>query len=247
MLFNHFGNQDNPAVVLLHGGGLSWWMWQPQIAALEKDYHIIAPVFDGHGADACTFSNISDSADRLIAYIDEAFKGRVFALCGFSLGAQVALDAMAKRPGITEFALIESALIESLGLLGDLTLPLIGLSYGLISKRWFARAQAKQLFIPDNCFETYFESSQKISKASLTQMMRSNAAFRASPELAGCAAKTLILAGEKEIPAIIKSANHLGELMPNAKLWFLPCYRHGELCLRYPDEYIRIFHDWVAI
>ena len=245
MLFKHFGDKSNPVVILLHGGGLSWWMWQRQIAKLYQNYHIIAPIIDGHDIDGNEFSDISNSADHLIDYIDKTLGGQVMALCGFSLGAQVALDVLAKRPSTAQFAVIESALTEPLGPAAKWMIPLVGLSYGLIKQRWFARAQAGQMFIPEEYFETYFESSQKISKTSLIHITKSNADFRVNPALSGCEAKTLILAGEKEVAAILASAEHLGRVLPAVEVRRLAGYWHGELCIGHPDEYVQILRKWI--
>ncbi|MEX1307299.1 MAG: alpha/beta hydrolase, partial [Eubacteriales bacterium] len=132
MLYHHFGDKNKPPLVLLHGGGISCWMWEPQIEKLKEDFHIIAPIIDGHDIDEGLFSTISDAADRLIAYINDVLDGHIFALCGFSLGAQIALEVLSKRPSIANFAIIESALTEPMGWLSDLALPMVGLSYGLV-------------------------------------------------------------------------------------------------------------------
>ena len=242
MIFKHFGNQSNPTVILLHGGGLSWWMWEPVISALEPDYHLVVPVIDGHDTDEKPFVSIADSAHQLLAYMG----GHVFAICGFSLGAQIALEVLSQQPDFADFALIESAMTESLALTAWLTEPAIKLSYGLIAKRWFARAQAKEMFIPEAAFETYFQSSQRISKSSLIQIMRSNAAFRINPALSQCLTKTLILAGQHEIAGIKKSAQHLAQTIPESQMRLLPKYRHGQLCIQNPDAYVKIFKDWTS-
>ncbi len=245
MQFKHFGDENKPVVVLLHGGGLSWWMWEPHIAMLNEDYHFILPIIDGHDIDDITFSNISDSSDHLIQHIEKTCGGQVFALCGLSLGAQIALDVLAKRPDMAKYALIESALTEPMGWIAEAAIPLVGLSYGLVAKRWFSRAQAKAMLLPDPMFETYFESSKRISKESLLNITRANAAFRVNPALGRCSTKTLILAGGKEVRAIKNSARALGKTLPNAAVRLLAGYRHGELSIGHPDEYVQVFSEWV--
>lgn len=48
MLFKEFGGKSLPTVFLLHGG-LSWWSLIGIIELLEKKYHIVTPIIDGHG------------------------------------------------------------------------------------------------------------------------------------------------------------------------------------------------------
>ncbi len=46
MIFKEFGYKTMPVIIFLHGGGLSWWSWKPQIETLQKDYHIVTPIID---------------------------------------------------------------------------------------------------------------------------------------------------------------------------------------------------------
>lgn len=36
MKFREFGNKEKPSIILIHGGGLSWWSLKPIIARLES-------------------------------------------------------------------------------------------------------------------------------------------------------------------------------------------------------------------
>jgi pimeloyl-ACP methyl ester carboxylesterase len=49
MLFKEFGNPNAPTIILLHGGGLSWWSWKNVISLMAPEYHIVTPVIDGTG------------------------------------------------------------------------------------------------------------------------------------------------------------------------------------------------------
>jgi len=245
MLFKHFGNKSNPTLVLLHGGGLSWWIWQRPIAQLISDYYIIAPIIDGHDIDGNEFISISDSSDHLIAYIEETCSGSVFAIGGFSLGAQIVLDVLGKQPKIAKYAIIESALTEPMGLGAGMILPMVSLSYGLIQQRWFAKLQAAQMFIPEEYFDTYFVSTKNISKNSLINITRSNGAFRLAPSLTACQAKALILVGSKEPKVMVTSANQIAKALPNATLAVLDGFHHGELCIKHPKIYVDRIKRWL--
>ena len=112
MLFKEFGNKSLKTIILLHGGGLSWWGFQNVIEFLENDYYVVTPTIDGHGDDADTaFISIEDSAEKLIHYIDTECGGKVFALAGLSIGAQIVTEVLSQKGDIAEFAVIESALV----------------------------------------------------------------------------------------------------------------------------------------
>ena len=134
-----FGKQNQNTVLLLHGGGLSWWNYREVAKHLEKDCHVILPVLDGHADSGVPFTSIADNAAGLIAYIDAHLGGQVTVLGGLSLGGQVALEMLSQRPGICRFALIESAPVKPSKLTHALIGPTFGMSYGLMKQRWFAR------------------------------------------------------------------------------------------------------------
>ena len=81
-----YGKQNTEIIILLHGGGLSWWNYREVAKPLEKDYHVILPVLDGHAGSDAPFATIEDNAARLISYIDTHFGGQVAVLGGLSLG-----------------------------------------------------------------------------------------------------------------------------------------------------------------
>ena len=64
-----FGTQNKDTVILLHGGGLSWWNYREVAKLLETDYHVILPVLDGHAGSGVSFTTIEDNAARLISYM----------------------------------------------------------------------------------------------------------------------------------------------------------------------------------
>ncbi len=238
MTVKQFGNPNNPAVMLIHGGGLSWWMWQPQIKALEQEYHLLVPVLDGHGEAAETdFFSIEDSARKMAAYIDRNCGGRLFALCGLSIGAQIAVEILSQRPNIAQKAVIESALVLPMGL-GKGTDMLLSLSYPLVRRRWFARLQARQMYLPDALFEQYFADSMRMSKQSLLNMTMSNARYTLPAAFGTTTAEVAVLCGAKEYGIMRRSAQLLRDSVPGAILRVVPDCEHG-VSIKYSERYNR--------
>lgn len=41
MEYKEYGSKNNDIVILLHGGGLSWWNYIDEISLLENEFHIV--------------------------------------------------------------------------------------------------------------------------------------------------------------------------------------------------------------
>lgn len=245
MKFKEFGDKNKPVIIFLHGGGLSWWSYKPQIEMLQNNYFIIVPVIDGHGdAWENTYVSIEKSAEQVIDYIKENCSGKVFAICGLSLGAQITVEILSQESDITEHAVIESALVYPMKTITKLNLPMLSLCYGLIKKRWFAKLQAKSLNIPDELFDNYFEDSSKMTKESLINIMRSNGYYSMPSALCNTRAKTLILVGQKELSIMKRSANLLHDTIKGSSLNVIERSGHGEISLIHPEKYINLLQHF---
>jgi len=49
MCVQEFGQQNPAVIMLLPGGGLSWWNYREVAKILSAQYHVVLPVLDGHG------------------------------------------------------------------------------------------------------------------------------------------------------------------------------------------------------
>ena len=235
-----YGKQNKDVVVLLHGGGLSWWNYRDAAEILSEDFHVVLPVLDGHGGEK--FTSIEDNAARIISYIDENFGGQVAVLGGLSLGGQVALEMLAQRPDICRSALIESALVKPSRLTRALIGPTFAMSYGLIKQRWFARWQASYLGIPRALFEDYYRDTCAISKADLIAFTQANCGYALKPM--ETTARVKIVAGSREQRGILASAKMIHRAIPGSELEIIPGLRHGDLSLNHPELYAQILTDW---
>ena len=139
MLVQEFGKKNSDVILLLHGGGLSWWNYREAAQRLVERYHVVLPVLDGHADSGVTFTTIEDNAARLISCIDAHFGGQVLLLGGLSLGGQIAVEMLSQRKDICRYALIESALVKPSKLTASMIGPTFGMSYGLVKQKWFAK------------------------------------------------------------------------------------------------------------
>ena len=240
MQYFECGAHNSQTIILLHGGGLSWWNYREVTQLLADKYHVVLPILDGHADSDAPFTSIEDNAARLIAYIDKHHGGSICALGGLSLGGQIAAEALTQRPDICRFALLESVLVKPMKLTHALVGPTFGMSYGLIKQKWFAQLQAAYLGIPQKLFEDYYQDTCKISKEDMIAFLQSNSAYSIKPALRDTQAKVHIVFGSKEQSSIRASGELLHDLIPNSTLETLPGFRHGDLSLKHPEQYAQI-------
>ena len=237
MRYVEYGNQSTETVILLHGGGLSWWNYRDVAQLLSERFHVVLPILDGHADSDAPFTSIEDNAARIIAHIDEHFGGKVLAIGGLSLGGQIAVEILTQRSDICRFALFESTLVKPLKLTHALIKPALGMSYGLIRQKWFAKMQASYLGIPQKLFDDYYRDTCKISKEDMIAFLESNSAYSIKPALRDAQAKVHIVFGSKEQSSIRTSGKLLNHTIPGSTLESLPGYNHGDLSLNHPQAY----------
>ena len=240
MRYVEYGNQNPETVILLHGGGLSWWNYRDVAQLLSDRFHVILPILDGHADSDAPFTSIEENAARIIAHIDEHFGGKVLAVGGLSLGGQIAVEMLTQSPDICRFALIESALVKPSRLIHALIKPTFGMSYGLIRQKWFAKMQAAYLGIPKKLFNDYFRDTCKITKEDMIAFLESNSTYSVKPALQDTQAKVHIVFGSKEQASIRTSGKLLNHTIPDSTLQILPGYNHGDLSLNHPQAYAQM-------
>ena len=240
-----FGKQNKDIVLLLHGGGLSWWNYREAANLLAERYHVVLPVLDGHGGNEASFTSIEENAARLISYIDTHFGGQVLAIGGLSLGGQIAVEMLSQRKDICQCAVLESALVKPMKMTAAWISPIFSMSYGLIRQKWFAKLQADYLGIPKELFDDYFRDTCKIRKTDMIAFLKANSRYTIKRSISETEAKVKIVAGSKEQKNILDSAKLLHRAIPGSSLEILPGLRHGDLSINHPQDYARMLTEWI--
>ena len=222
MKYKEYGLKNKDIIILLHGGGLSWWNYIDEIGLLEDEFHIVIPILDGHSDSDTNFISIENNASEIINFINENYNGKVKLIGGLSLGGQVLLEILSRNPNICEYAVIESALVIPMKFTYKMIEPIFNLTYGLTKKSWFSKLQFKNLKIKNN----------------LIAFMKSNSSYELKDTLSRTRAKVLILVGIKERSIMKKSAVKIAELIPNSELEILQGYYHGDISINHADDYV---------
>lgn len=243
MTYTEYGKENRNVIILLHGGGLSWWNYRGEAELLQDRYHVILPVLDGHAQSGRSFTSIEDNAEAIISFIDERFGGSVFLLGGVSLGGQILLEILSRRKDICRYAIVESALVIPSELTCSMIRPAYGCCYGLIRKRWFSKLQFRYLRIRAELFEDYYRDTCGIAKSDMIAFLQANAMYSLKDSIKECNAEVMVFAGEKEIGLMRKSAEWIHGKIKNSRIHILPGLHHGEFSINHASEYVKCISD----
>ena len=239
MRFVEYGKENKDVIVLLHGGGMSWWNYREVAEILQDNFHVILPILDGHTGSDADFTTIEDNADRIISFIGENFGGSVLLLGGLSLGGQILLEILSRKSDICKFAIVESALVLPSKLTHSMIAPAFGSCYRLIKYRWFSKLQFDSYRLKSELFEDYYKDTCGISKENMISFLQANALYSVKPSLSESEAKAYVFVGAKENSAMRKSARIIEKAFKNAKLQIIPRAYHGQFSMNNADDYAR--------
>ena len=237
MKFQEYGQKRNHAILLLHGGGLSWWNYREAAELLQDKLHIILPILDGHAGSDRSFTTIEENASEIISFIDENMNGSVLLIGGLSLGGQVLLEMLSQRKDICSYALIESAAVIPSKLTNALIAPAFGSSYGLIRNRSFARLQFQSLRMKPELFEDYYRDTCRIRKQDMIAFLKANTSYTLKEAFRESAAEIHVYTGEKETGEIRHSAEAICKARPSCRLHRMSGFKHGEFSINHADQY----------
>lgn len=246
MTYVEYGKQNEDVIILLHGGGLSWWNYREAAEILQDRFHIIIPILDGHAGSDRNFTTIESNAADLIAFIDETYGGQVLFIGGLSLGGQILLEMLSQRGDICKYALVESALVVPSKLTHSLIRPAFGSCYGLIRYKWFSKLQFKSLHIQPALFDDYYRDSCAITKENMIAFLQANSLYPQKDSIQNCTANVCVYVGGKENRVMQISAKNIHKYLPGSSLTVLPKLYHGEFSINHAGLYAKTIREMVT-
>ncbi|CAN5368225.1 alpha/beta hydrolase [soil metagenome] len=201
-------------------------MWERQFSDLT-DFHCLAPDMPGHGGSrAIRWQSFELSADLIADLIRSKFPGGRAHLVGLSLGSYVGLQLLARHPDVVGRAILSGLNVQPLpgkwlmNAATYLIAPLLKTGLG-------ARLNANALKIPADQFDGYRRSLQQLSLGSFIAASKDATAFTIPAAVTGIQTPTLLVAGAREHPMILKSLGQLHGLLPISQARLAPDAGHG--------------------
>jgi alpha-beta hydrolase superfamily lysophospholipase len=98
MVFDPYGNSTLPALLLIHGMANTAQSCYEHVILHLDEYHVILCELDGHTSkEPGLFSSIEDQCEKIERYVAAHLGGRLYGLSGFSMGATIAVELMARQ------------------------------------------------------------------------------------------------------------------------------------------------------
>ncbi|MHB1293891.1 MAG: alpha/beta fold hydrolase [Anaerolineae bacterium] len=234
------GDPAAPAILWLHGAGLSGRMWQPQFERLP-DYHCLAPDLPEHGRSAGEGPlTLEDAVRRMAHLIAERAAGGRAHVVGLSFGGVVAQALMVAAPERVDHAVLSGTATR----LSRLLLAVQALNepiLRLLSPEALARLLAIQFGIPPSYRQMLRGEMAAFTPAAFGRVNATYGQIE-TPRTPGI--PTLVLVGQKETWAARRMARTLARTIPGAVGALVPGVGHA-WNLQAPDLFAATVRAWV--
>ena len=249
MNFHEFGDKSLPHILLIHGGGNSWWNYLRQAQLLSEQYHVILPTLDGHGEEyQKEYVSTEQSAQEILEYIKDQCDGHVFAIGGVSLGGQIVMELLSLDSHIAEKAIIDGSLCIPQPKLAKMSLFFVKCFGKLMFSRSACKMQLKlmrrmypKMAYPEELERYYLEDMPRLPIQTLETIYKTYMAkYKLKPAISDSSAQVLYIYGEKEMKCVKESAKLFQKMHPNCTLYEAKGYNHGYLSTYLPVEWMEL-------
>ncbi|MFC8922374.1 alpha/beta fold hydrolase [Cellulosimicrobium sp. NPDC057127] len=230
------------AVVLLHGGNVASWMWEPQVELLD-DLDLWTPDLPGFGARAAEdWVSLDAAADDVAATLEALPAGRSAHLVGLSFGAIVALRVAARQPGLVASVVASGAVLDGVrGVAGA-----VGRAQLRVWDRpWYWHGQARAMGIPADAREVFVRSGLAIRRATEERIV--DEVYRGCwPDgLESSGARVLAVAGSRDLRAARDALTTVARRVPDAVVRLAPGMHH-QWSAEDPELFSAMIRSWVV-
>lgn len=116
MNFIAYGNKNNNTLLFIHGLASTADLCFKPIIPYLQNYYVVLCELDGHCVSKPNdLLSLKDSIDDIEKYIQTEMSGQVYGLCGFSMGATMAVELMARGNISIERVLLDAAISVEMG------------------------------------------------------------------------------------------------------------------------------------
>ena len=238
------GSKKNPAIVFLHGGGLSSKSWQPVIERLSADFYCFAPDLPEQGK---SFSikpfTLDDASNRVVEIIKAKVPDQKAHVVGLSLGGALTLTMMRLYPEIINHAVVTGTAAKLGHGLGKFSISSLWI-LKLYSPKTLVEMTIKQQGIPNTYRNLVYDDllltgpDLGFNKSVILEIMNMELPLQNKIPLLACV-------GSKETIPARQAAIKLTQTVPNTCGVIVPGLNHV-WALQNPDLFAKTVRAWVT-
>ena len=237
MNFITYGNKNNNSILFIHGlASTADLCFKPLLPYLQ-DYYVIFCELDGHyGSNPKDLTSMEETIDSIESYILNEMGGRVYGLCGFSMGATIAVELIGRGNISASKVLLDAAITAELGLMAT---PfnyafIIGTSR-IKNKKPIPKFLLNKIMGKDNLSVLEMMYPQ-ISKNTIKNVCKFIYHYKVPENLTEFSNPVLFWRGSNE-PIPKKSEKILREYLPQMKTEVFEGKGHGQFLHEHSQEY----------
>ncbi len=238
------GNPSNPAIVFLHGGGLSSKSWYPVIERLP-DFYCLAPDLTGHGRSKDMPFTLEGSAREVAEIIRQKIPSQKAHLVGLSLSGAVILTLLRLAPEVADHVILSGSSGRLPRWLVTLSLPLFS-TLRFIKPSTLVRSTLRQQGIPDQYYDLLYEDLLIGSRTTFLRQIYAELVKLEPPQ--NVTGPLLVCVGDKE-PGAARLYGAISlrplRLYPSAQGVAMPQGLHV-WPLQFPDVFANMVRGWVT-
>lgn len=245
MLFNEFGQENAPVLLLMHGMMQDWHSVYELLKPLEQQYRLIIPAMDGFYDNSGDFTSFADQCRQIENYVLEKHNGQLFGAFGASQGALLLTELLTRNKLSIGSVIMDGCYVAHQGKIA-----------GWVTYKMFCKYKNSGKFplpihlmmtlmgmkledmLGDMARSLYLDASDESVKRNFME----NYTYHVRPELAETKSFVHLWCGSKE-PYALKSHRILKQYLKNYREEIMEDLGHGEYMIKQPQKYCVKIHS----
>lgn len=244
MKFISYGNRNKKSILFIHGlASTADQCFKPLLPYLQ-DYFVIFCELDGHyGTSPKGLTSMEETIDSIESYILNEMGGSVYGICGFSMGATIAVELIGRGNISTSRVLLDGAITAELGLMArPFTCAFIIGTSRIKNKKPIPKFLLDKIMGKDNLSVIEIMYPQ-ISKKTIKNACKFIYHYKVPKNLTKFSNPVMFWRGSED-PIPEKSEKVLIEYLPQMETEVFEGMGHGQFLHEHPKEYaekLRLF------
>jgi pimeloyl-ACP methyl ester carboxylesterase len=237
MVFHPYGDSALPPLLLIHGMANTAQSCYARVVPHLDGYQVILCQLDGHTEEEPgLFCSITDCCEKIEGYVLEHLGGKLYGLSGFSMGATIAVELMARRRISVEKVVLDAAWCVKLGPLTPVYTNIFCWALGRLRAGKTIPAPLIECAMGKGnagIVDTFY---QNIALQSIRNACRDVYGYEIPRELSNFPGQVTFWHGSNE-PYPRKTAKLLKRYLPQMQVEVFNGLGHGQLLRQQPEAY----------